>query len=187
MPKASTAKLSVLSLFFPFSPHPMQRIPQVCSSGGGITVITSVWGPHPSKSLCWAEDRITCRNQAPSINLADFADRFYKIGLNPDFKEEAEFKNKGFFFSFRAEFKSLPDLKQWVFLWHRFHFELQILDKAHQFQSVYRHRQSQLGLKYQDVGAVNATRAYMGFLFVFIRIGEKLVILKTRKYEYQKI
>lgn len=59
-----------------------------------------------------AEDRLACRNQNSSTNLADFADRFFKIGLKPDFKEESKLKNKVFFFPFRAEFKTLPDLKQ---------------------------------------------------------------------------
>lgn len=65
----------------------------------------------------WAEDRFSCRNQDSSTNLADFADRFFKIELKPDFKEESELKKIKLFFPppFRVEFKTLPDLKQWGF------------------------------------------------------------------------
>lgn len=51
----------------------------------------------------WAEDKLAGRNQDSSANLADFADRYFKIGLKPDFKEESEFKNKAFFFFFLSE------------------------------------------------------------------------------------
>lgn len=138
----------------------------------------------------WAEDRLACRNQDSSANLADFADRFFKIELKPDFKEESELKNKAFiffFFPFRAEFKTLPDLKQWGFLWHQFHFEVQILEKAHQFHRVYRHKQSWLVSKHHDVGMVNATNSYMVCWFVFLSMGEKLVTLKARNNQHQKV
>lgn len=44
----------------------------------------------------WAEDRVVCRNQDSISNFADFVDSFFKIGLKPDFKEEAKPKNKSF-------------------------------------------------------------------------------------------